>query len=117
MNVKLLTLSVVMAFSVPVVAEKKNNNTNGLDACAEAMVAQISKRADSKLNYRISDESTGFEDNTNGTDVFYLDAKDSENEEVIARFNCIINEESEVQKLVALPLDAKDARYRARRPF
>ena len=115
MNVKLLTLTSVLAFNTPVGAE--TNKDNGLDACAEALVSQLTEKTEDKMNYRITDDSKGFEGRLRGTEVIYLDAKDSNNEKVIARYNCFINEEAEVEKLVAVSVDAPDAKYRARNNF
>jgi hypothetical protein len=113
MNVKLLTVSVIAAFSIPVEADI-NKNDLGLDACAEAMVAQLTETNENKMNYKLTDDSQGFEGRLKGTEVIYLDAKDK-NEEVIARYNCFINEDAKVEKLVAVSVDAPDAKYRARK--
>ena len=115
MNVKLLTVSVIAAFSIPVGADTNNDNL-GLDACAKALVAQLTEQKENKMNYKLTDESKGFEGRLKSSQVIYLDAKNKD-EQLIARYNCFINEDAEVEKLVAVAMDAPDAKYRARKFF
>jgi hypothetical protein len=46
-------------------------------------------------------------------ELFHLDARDPESQEVVARADCWVNRSAEVQRLLPVPIEAEDAEKRA----
>lgn len=85
----------------------------GLDACAAAMVKDLSKNQGSAINYSMDPESKGGNGRLSGTSLFHLDARSADGNEVVARMDCEVNNKAEVVRLITVPLKAKDAIDRA----
>ena len=85
----------------------------GLDACADAMISELEDKQGAPMVYNLDPDSTGSKMPMTRTEIYHLDAKDPKSDEVIARYDCFINNNAQVQKLVPVPLDAPDAKFRA----
>jgi hypothetical protein len=85
----------------------------GLDACADAMVSELADKQGAPMVYNLDPSSTKSPRPIGRSELYHLDARDPKSEEVIARYDCFINHDAQVQKLVRVPLDAPDARFRA----
>ena len=85
----------------------------GLDACADAMVSELAERQGVPMVYNLDPSSTKSPKPMTRRETYHLDARDPKSDEVVARFDCVINHNAQVQKLVPVPLDAPDARFRA----
>jgi hypothetical protein len=85
----------------------------GLDACADAMVSELSENQGAPMVYNLDPSSGGSAKRLNRFEIYHLDARDPKSEEVVARYDCHINNKAQVQKLIPVPLDAPDARFRA----
>lgn len=85
----------------------------GLDACADAMVSELADKRGVPMVYNMDPESTGSAKPMTRREIYHLDAKDPKSEEVVARYDCFINNNAQVQKLVPVPLEAPDAKFRA----
>jgi len=80
-----------------------------LNACAEAVTAEISS---GEMAYSISDESDSGH-RVSGITVFHLDLHDPASDEVVARADCVVDARARVKRVKTLPLDAADASERA----
>jgi hypothetical protein len=85
----------------------------GLNACAEAMVDELAGKQGAPMVYNLDPKSEGSPRPMTRREIYHLDATDPESAEVVARYDCFINGNAQVQKLVPVPLDAPDARFRA----
>ena len=85
----------------------------GLEACTNAMVEQLAEDQGGPMVYNLDPESDGSARRMDRREIFHLDAKDPDSQEVVARYDCFINGNAQVQKLVRVPLDAPDAQFRA----
>ena len=85
----------------------------GLDACADAMVSEMAEKQGAPMVYNLDPSSGGAPKPMTRRETYHLDARDPKSQEVIARYDCITNGSAQVQKLVPVPLDAPDARFRA----
>jgi hypothetical protein len=85
----------------------------GLDACANAMVSELAEKQGAPMVYNLDPGSTKSPRPISRSELYHLDARDPRSDEVVARFDCVIDQNAQVQKLVRVPLDAPDARFRA----
>jgi len=114
--VKFKLAILVTAVSLPLFADDTNGQA-GLNACANALTSKLETRQGRPVNYNIAPETKINNEKLKAREVFFLDAKAPNTDEVIARANCIVNDEAEVVKLVVLPLDAAQARNRATKHY
>ena len=119
MNKKLiLKAGVIVALaSLPLYASEKTEGEVALDACAQALAAKLENKTGEAVDYNINPDSRGNKKELRDGVVIYLDAKAQFSDDIIARANCIVNEDAEVTELVALPLTAPEARVRARKAY
>ena len=110
----LATSLIAICASLPVMAAKIDTDTS-LAICAEALVNDMAADQNEKMSYKLDPKSKGFSGTIKRTETIYLDAKTPESQEVIARYNCVINRDAEVEELIELPIDAPSAEYRASR--
>lgn len=112
-NRTLLKASILAAMTtVPFHADALSRSA-GLDACADAMVSELADKQGAPLVYNLDPDSSGSNKPMTWREIYHLDAKDPKSEKVVARYDCFINKNAQVQKLVPVPLDAPDARFRA----
>ena len=119
MNKKLmLKAGVIVALaSLPLYASDKTEGEVALNACAEALAAKLENKTGDAVAYNVDPESRGTKSKLREGDVIFLDAKAQFSDSIIARANCIVNEDAQVLDLVALPLTAPEARIRARKSY
>jgi hypothetical protein len=84
-----------------------------LEACADAMVSDLSDSRGVELDYRLDDASKGSGRRLEYPGTFHLDAKDPRSMEVVARIDCYVDSHARVRRVVSLPLSAEDAAERA----
>ena len=84
----------------------------GIDICTKAMVNELSTELGAPLDYRM-DSKYKANARMRRTETFHLDARDPGTDEVVGRYDCVVNNKAEVIKLVMLPLSAEDADIRA----
>ena len=86
---------------------------DGLEACVEALVAEVANAKGITLNARLDPETQGSKKRLERREIFHLDARDRASREIVARADCIVNARAEVRSLTRVPLDAPDAWERA----
>lgn len=119
MNNKLMIKAgvIVALASLPLYASEETKGQIALDACAEALAAKLETKQGQTVAYNVDPNSKGTEQRLKNREVIYLDAKAPNSDEIIARANCIVNGDATVAELVALPLNAPEARVRARKMY
>lgn len=103
---------VAALMSVPFHAQATSGQA-GLDACAEAMIADMAAAQGAPMVYNLDPSNTRIKGSLKMREIIHLDAKDPNSDEVVARVDCVVNSRAEVKELIRVPLEAPDARYRA----
>lgn len=87
--------------------------TDGLNACAQAVVENLGNRQDAAINYRLSPETTTSNIKLKSRELFYLDLRNPETDAIIARVDCTVDRKARVRDLKEVSVDGEDAIVRA----
>lgn len=98
--------------AVPAIATAKSERA-GLNACAEAMMSDLAVSDEATREYRVKNLRPSAGRRLHLTNTIHLDARGAESNEVLARYDCIVNSRAEVIDLTVLPIEADDASERA----
>lgn len=112
-NSKVLSLGCAVAISMASFTAEAASRKDGLDACADALVVEMSSDHETPLNYQVGPESDFSDKKMGKREVFHLDARDPASDEVVARADCVVSRNGKVLRLVSVPLSADDAATRA----
>ena len=102
-----LALSLV-PFSANAVTESK-----ALEACANALASDISGNTGIETAYRMDEDFPASSRRLGEVQLFHLDARDPDSQEVVARADCWVNRSAKVKRLLPVPVEAEDAEKRA----
>lgn len=108
----MLSVGLAAAAILPLDAEAITARA-GLEACTEALVQQLEGPQGAQPAFRLASDST-IGPRVPGHGVWHLDVHDPDSGEVMAKALCRVGKRAEVRELVALPLNAADAKTRAR---
>lgn len=88
---------------------------DGMKACADATVQQLSETRRVSTDYALDKEASdmGERGRLRSRDTFHMDVRSADSDEVVARVDCVVNRNAEVLELNGLPLAAADASRRA----
>ncbi len=88
---------------------------DGMKACADAMVQKLSETGSVSKEYALEPgrKFVAKHERLRSRDTFHMDVRSAENNEVMARVDCVVNGRAEVLELNGLPLVAEDASLRA----
>jgi hypothetical protein len=111
---KIINLGCAFSMSVVSLSTFAASEQAGLEACVDALSAQLAAKNAVVADYHLSSESLNPDARLGGRVVFHLDARKAASRDVVARADCIVNRRAEVQQLNALPLSADDAAKRAK---
>jgi hypothetical protein len=81
----------------------------GLQACADALVSELSISNGTPVNYRMDAANEDFERKLQSREVFSLYARESQSSELVSRMDCVVNSRGKVIRLTNKPLDEKAA--------
>ena len=109
---KLKLATFIAIASLPLYADDTSGQA-GLNACADALAKKLETVQGKPVGYNLDSDTKINNEKLKVREIFYLDAKVPNSDVVIARANCIVNDDAEVLKLVVLPLDAAQAQNRA----
>lgn len=84
----------------------------GLNACMTKLAKEISESQGSGVDVRLDEDTRPSKRRLEHTTTFFLDARDSANEEVVAKVNCTVDTRAKIRKFVVLPEDAPLAEHR-----
>ena len=88
---------------------------DGMKACADAMVKQLSENGRVSTEYAVDERRSDLGDRRRlrSRETFHMDAHSADDDELMARVDCVVNSKAEVLELNGLPLAAEDASLRA----
>ena len=113
MNSKMVKTSLVLALTATPVFAHATSGSVGINACAAAMVSELAENQGSPMVYNLDPEIRTTNSRLKRREVIHLDARDPDSHEIVARVDCIIDAKAKVRKLIQLPVDGPDARFRA----
>ncbi|MFC1778084.1 hypothetical protein ACFL3I_12220 [Pseudomonadota bacterium] len=112
-NSKIFTTGCAFALSMVSLGTQAGTRTDGLDACAAAMVSELGSAQGVTMKYSMSPDTETSDVRLKRREVFHMDIRDPATREIIARADCTVDEKAKVRKLESVPLDAEDAVVRA----
>jgi len=81
----------------------------GLEACADALVSELSATNGASVSYKLNPASEGFDRKLRSTEQFSLYARDPHSSELVSRMDCVVNKKGRVIRLTNMPLEAEDS--------
>ena len=81
----------------------------GLEACADALVSELSTTNGTSVSYKLDPANEGFDRKIRSIEQFSLYARDPQSSKVVSRMDCVINEKGRVIRLTNMPLNAEDS--------
>ncbi len=113
-HLKMLTAGCAIALSVTSLDSLASaTRTEGLNACAEAVVTELGNSKGSPIDFRLSSDSDTSGKKLNRRETFHLDIRNPEDDAIVARIDCVVDRRARVQKVIDVPLDGPDAEQRA----
>ena len=114
-SLKVFTVGCAVAFSLTSLnAQAAATRADGLNACVEAVVTEISNSQGSPVDFSIAPGSEMSLHKLKRREKFHLDIRSPKTDDVVARADCIVNQNAQVRTLIDLPLDARDAEERSK---
>lgn len=114
-NLKVLTIGCAVAFSMSSLDTlAAATRAEGLNACVEAAVTELSSSQGSPVDFSIAPGSEMSLQKLKRREKFHLDIRSPETDDIVARADCIVNQNAQVRTLIDLPLDARDAEERSK---
>jgi hypothetical protein len=110
-----MKLGFAMMVAAAPLGVKATTGPSALEACADAVVSGMTESGSADLSYRLDESSTDAGRRRKGSGMYHLDVRDPDSREVIARADCRFNRQAEVILVKTIPLNAADARVRARK--
>ena len=107
------TFGTAVALSLAPFPAHAVTHNEALEACASALAGEISGKTGIETAYRIDEELPASGRRLGRMEMFHLDARDPESQEVVARADCWVNRSAKVQRLLPVPIEAEDAEKRA----
>lgn len=84
----------------------------GLNACIDKLAKEISESQGSGVDVRLDEDTKASKRRLEHATTFFLDARDSSSEEVVAKVNCTVDRRAKIRRFVVLPEDAPLAQHR-----
>jgi hypothetical protein len=79
-----------------------------LEACADALVSELSISNGTAVNYRLDSANEGFDRKLRSPERISLYARDPQSSELVSRMDCIVSSKGRVVRLTDMPLDAEE---------
>ena len=84
----------------------------GLEACADALVSELSKSNGTAVSYTLDSASDRFSGKIKSVENISLYARDPQSSELVSRMDCLINSRGRVVRLTNIPLDSEETTNR-----
>ena len=107
------TIGCTLALSLVPISANAVTESAALEACAKALAGEISGDTGVETTYRLDQELPTSSRRVGDVEMFHLDARDPDSQEVVARADCWVGRGAKVKRLIPLSLDAEDAKTRA----
>lgn len=113
-HLKMITAGCAIALSVTSLDSLASaTRTDGLNACAEAVVTELGNSKGSPMGFSLSPDSDMSSQRLARREIFHLDIRNPDTEAVMARIDCVVDQKGRVRKVIDVPLDGPDAERRA----
>lgn len=103
----LVKCSLAMAI-VPFHANATTAQT-GLEACADALVNELSISNGSTVSYQLNSANEGFDRKLRSPERISLYARDPHSSELVSQMDCFVNKKGHVIRLTNIPLDTVES--------
>ena len=112
---KFLSIASGCALALTLVPPTASANTTqtALDACASALVADLSAEQGASMSYSLGDSLKSPGRRLNKGELFHLDVLEPKSQRVVARADCWVDSRARVQRIESVPIEAGDAEVRA----
>jgi len=80
----------------------------GLEACADALVNELTLSNGSAVSYQLDPANEGFGGRMTSVELYSLYAKDSQSSELVSKMDCVVNSRGRVIRLTNMPLEASE---------
>ena len=80
----------------------------GLEACADALVNELSESSGSAVNYQLDPANEDLDRKLQSLELFSLYARDPSSNELVSRMDCVVNNKGRVIRLTSKPLSAEE---------
>lgn len=108
---RMKTLCAVAISLTPLLSHAASEQ-DGVNACAEALTSQLAEMQSAPIEFTIGSDGHFSTRRLDRLNRFFLDARDPQSQEVIARADCIVSWNAEVKRLTMIPLDEHAASLR-----
>lgn len=116
-TLKPINVALALALAAQPMAATAASERKAIEACTEAAIAGSDKVNQASLSISIDEGLESSDRNLQKGGVFYLDIRNPENGEVVARADCHFGKQAQVLSLVTVPVTAEDANRRAESRF
>ena len=79
-----------------------------LEACADALVSELSISNGSAVSYRLDSANEGFDRKLRSPERISLYARDPQSSELVSRMDCIVSSKGRVVRLTNIPMDTTE---------
>jgi hypothetical protein len=80
----------------------------GLEACADALVSELSASNGSAVNYQLDPANEDMDRKLQSLELFSLYARDPSSSELVSRMDCVVNNNGKVIRLTNKPLSDEE---------
>ena len=80
----------------------------GLEACADALVSELSISNGTAVSYQLDSANEGFERKMQSLELISLYARDPQSSELVSKMDCVVNSRGRIIRLTNMPLDAAE---------
>ena len=77
----------------------------GLEACADALVSELSISNGTAVSYQLDSANEGFERKMQSLELISLYARDPQSSELVSKMDCVVNSRGRVIRLTNQPLE------------
>jgi len=103
---KRILVKCMVAMSVLPFNTYATTGQTGLEACADALVSELSMSHGTSVSYQLDPANENFESRLQSRERFSLYATDLQSKKLVSRMECIVNSRGRVIRLTEVPLDA-----------
>lgn len=108
---KIIALPLLMLSAITANAATEHE---AVQACSEAMKVSVEKKVGAEVKLTVDSSGTDPGQRLSPSTLFHLDAVDAATDTVVGRYECVVSRGAKVRRLIALSLNAPDAKARAR---
>lgn len=97
-----------MALSMVPFHTQANTGHVALEACADALVSELSITNGTDVSYQLDSANEDFDRKMQSLERISLYARDSQSSELVSRMDCVVNSKGRVIRLTDMPMDTEN---------